>query len=125
MHLLEGIEEVARQSIAKAVLQDEHAATVVCAGLDTGDSGVATHEGAIGGSAAVFEVMEENALMWAPHTDDTVVFVNGVIDVGRAVGDIAWHVIDEVLWGVLHGNILRITVHVANKAVNYFAVVVR
>ena len=124
MYLFEGVEEVARYGIAEAVLQDEHPAAVVGAGLHTGDACVAAHERTVGGTAAVFEAVEEHTLVGTPHTDDTVVLVNGVIDVGRAVGDIAWHVIDEVLWGVLYGDVLRVTIHTAHIAVYHLAVIV-
>ena len=124
MYLFERVEEIARYSIAEAVLQDEQAATVVCAGLDTGNAGVAAHESTVGSTATILETMEKDTLMWTPHADDTVVLIDGVIGIGRGIGDVAWHIIDKVLWGIFYRDILRIAVHVTYKVVYYLAVVV-
>ena len=123
MDLFERIEKVTGEGVAKTVFQDEHSAPVADRGAHAGDAGVAAHEGAVGPAAAVFVLVEEDALVGLALAGDLVVGVDDVVGIGGGVVGAHGDVVDEVLGGVLDGYVLGIAVHAADKAVDDTALV--
>ena len=123
MNVFERVEEIARQGIAKAVLQDKQSSSVVGRGLHMGNSRITTHEGTIGSTTAILVFIEKNALVGASHANDTVVLIDLIVYIGCCIGDITWHVIDKVFWCLLHGDIFRITIHATHIAMYHLTVI--
>ena len=63
VYFLKAVEQVSRYGIAEAVFENHQSAVVLHSRPDLCYAHVATHKGAIGCSAAVFEVAEEVALV--------------------------------------------------------------
>ena len=125
MDLLEAIEQVARNGVAEAVLEDDESAAVLCRCSHARDLRVTAHERTVGAAAAVLEAEEEGTLVRSAHADHAVVLIDGVVRIGRGVGHVARHVVHEVLRSLLDGDVLRVAVHAAHVAVYHLPVVAR
>ena len=118
MHLLEREEEIARQHIAEAVLEDDDATSVMRRSAHLRQFGVATHHGAIGAPMSILELEEEGGCKGLTLTRHLIVLVDGIVGVGSCVFHPFRHVIDKVFRGILDGNILRIAIHAAHIAMS-------
>ena len=125
MDLLKGVEQIAGDGIAEAVFEDHQPSAVLRGCPHTGNLRITAHKRAVSPAAAIFVTVEEHTLIGLSHTDHAVFIIDGVIDVGRGVGHITGHVVDEILRGILDGDVLRVAIHAAHIAVYHLTVVAR
>ena len=124
MYLLEGVEQVSGQGIAVTVLQDNEPATVGNVGANLCQLGVASHESAVCQGTAVLELLEELLLVRTANGDNLIVLVHLVLLEGCLVHGLQGLVVDEVLGGVLYGNVLGIAIHGTYEAAHRVGLVI-
>ena len=124
VYLLEGVEQVSGQGIAVTVLQDNEPAAVGNIGAYLRQLGVASHECAVCHGTAVLELLEELLLVRTANGDNLIVLVHLVLLESCLVHGLQGLVVDEVLGGVLYGNVLGIAIHGTYEAAHRVGLVI-
>ena len=125
MYLLEGEEQITRQHIAEAVLKDNHTTTVMRGGTHLCEFSVTTHHRTIGTPMSILELKEERCRKRLTFTCHLIVFVDGIVGIGRSILYTLWNIIYKILRSILDGDILRIAIHAAHIAMCHPTLIMR
>ena len=121
VYFLERVEQVARQGIAEAVLENHQPPAIASACPHLHNSHVAAHEGAVGSAVAVLELVEERSVDGLALAHNLVIGVELIVGICGGVVNAIGNIIDEILGGSLQRDVSGIAIHASDKAPYHLA----